>query len=178
MDKTTEALIQVLKRFGDKESLTLVKGLTEQSKVDAQKQYDDTVLNTALMKKQQGRGMTNTEIAAVHAMDKIKVNPPKPIEQPPSVKVGDTKTNMLAGKDSLYSTAFISSTVPFNNQLHYNDGVRTIDIDGSGIVMSSTGAATLTITPSLITHNMSLVEIDVCSGGVAKKMLILASAPY
>lgn len=104
MDKTTEALIQVLKRFGDKESLNLVKGLTEQSKVDAQKQYDDAILNAALMKKQQGRGMTNTEIAAMHAMDKIKINPPKPIEQPPSINVADTKTNMLSGKDSLYIT--------------------------------------------------------------------------
>lgn len=29
-----------------------------------------------------------------------------------------------------------------------------------------------------ITKNISLKEIDVCSGGVAKKMLILASDPY
>jgi len=109
MDKTTEALIQVLKRFGDKESLTLVKGLTEQSKVDAQKQYDDAILNTALMKKQQGRGMTNTEIAAMHAMDKIKINSPKPIEQPEPIKFGDTKTNMLVGRDSLSLEARISA---------------------------------------------------------------------
>jgi hypothetical protein len=172
MDKTTEALIQILKRFGDKESLNLVKGLTEQSKVDAQKQYDDSVLSTALMKKQQGRGMTNTEISAMHAMDKIKVNPPKPIEQPPSIKVGDTKTNMLSGKDTLYPT-FGNL---FNNELHYDNGTTTIDIDGNGIVIDR--GYTLTIDPALITHNMGLVEIDVCSGGVAKKMLILASAPY
>jgi hypothetical protein len=171
MDKTTETLIQVLKRFGDKESLSMAKGLTEQSKVDAQKQYDDTVLNTALMKKQQGRGMTNTEISAMHAMDKIKVNPPKPIEQPPSIKVGDTKTNMLSGKDTL-----TSNFNTFNNQLHYDDGTTTVDIDGNGIVIDR--GYTLTIDPALITHNMGLVEIDVCSGGVTKKMLILASAPY
>lgn len=173
MDKTTEALIQVLKRFGDKESLNLVKGLTEQSKVDAQKQYDNELLNTALMKKQQGRGMTNTEIAAMHAMNKIKVNPPKPIEQPPSIKVGDTKTNMLSGKDTLYPNSFGNL---FNNELHYDDGTTTVDIDGNGIVIDR--GYTLTIDPALITHNMGLVEIDVCSGGVAKKMLIIASAPY
>lgn len=171
MDKTTEALIQILKRFGDKESLSLVQGLTEQTNLDSQKQYDDNALNTALMKKQQGRGMTNTEIAAVQAMDKIRVNPPKPIEQPPSIKVGDTKTNMLSGKDTL-----TSNFNPFNNQLHYDDGTTTIDIDGDGIVIDR--GYTLTINPSLITQNMGLVEIDVCSGGVAKKMLILASAPY
>jgi len=176
MDKTTEALIQILKRFGDKESLNLVKGLTEQSKVDAQKQYDDSVLSTALMKKQQGRGMTNTEISAMHAMDKIKVNPPKPIEQPPSIKVGDTKTNMLSGKDSLYISSS-SSVTPFNNELHYNNGIVTVDIDGNGIVIQKSGKS-LTINPSLITQNMGLIEIDVCSGGVAKKMLIIASDPY
>lgn len=177
MDKTTEALIQILKRFGDKESLNLVKGLTEQSKVDAQKQYDDSVLSTALMKKQQGRGMTNTEISAMHAMDKIKVNPPKPIEQPPSIKVGDTKTNMLSGKDTLYPNSFSLKDPPFNNELHYNNGIVTVDIDGNGIVIQKSGKS-LTINPSLITQNMGLIEIDVCSGGVTKKMLILASAPY
>lgn len=171
MDKTTEALIQILKRFGDKESLSLVKGLTEQSNVDSQKQYDDNALNTALMKKQQGRGMTNTEIAAVQAMDKIRVNPPKPIEQPSSIKIGDTKTNMLSGKDTL-----TSNFNPFNNQLHYDDGTTTVDIDGDGIVIDR--GNTLTINPALITQNMGIVEIDVCSGGVAMKMLILASAPY
>ena len=171
MDKTTEALIQILKRFGDKESLNLVKGLTEQSKIDAQKQYDDSVLSTALMKKQQGRGMTNTEIAAMHAMNKIKVNPPKPIEQPPSIKVGDIKTDILSGKDTL-----TSNFKSFNNELHYDDGTTTIDIDGNGIVIDR--GYTLTINPGLITQNMGLVEIDVCSGGVAKKMLIIASAPY
>jgi hypothetical protein len=176
MDKTTEALIQILKRFGDKESLNLVKGLTEQSKIDAQKQYDDSVLSTALMKKQQGRGMTNTEISAMHAMDKIKVNPPKPIEQPPSIKVGDTKTNMLSGKDTLYPNSFSLKDPLFNNELHYDDGTTTIDIDGNGIVIDR--GNTLTIDPALITQNMGLVEIDVCSGGVAKKMLIIASAPY
>jgi hypothetical protein len=176
MDKTTEALIQILKRFGDKESLNLVKGLTEQSKVDTQKQYDDSVLSTALMKKQQGRGMTNTEIAAMHAMDKIKVNPPKPIEQPPSIKVGDTKTNMLSGKDTLYPNSFSLKDPLLNNELHYDDGTTTIDIDGNGIVIDR--GYTLTINPGLITQNMGLVEIDVCSGGVAKKMLIIASDPY
>jgi len=177
MDKTTEALIQILKRFGDKESLSLVQGLTEQTNLDSQKQYDDNALNTALMKKQQGRGMTNTEISAVQAMDKIRVNPPKPIEQPPSIKVGDTKTNMLSGKDSLYGSLFSSvSSTPFNNELHYDDGTTTVDIDGNGIVIDR--GNTLTINPALITQNMGIVEIDVCSGGVARKMLILASAPY
>lgn len=109
MDKTTEALIQILKRFGDAESLNLVKGLTDQAKLDAQKQYDNELLSTALMKKQQGRGMTNTEIAAMHAMDKIKINPPKPLEQPEPIKFGDTKTNMLVGKDSLSLEARISA---------------------------------------------------------------------
>lgn len=65
----------------------------------------------------------------------------------------------------------------FNNEIHYSDGTTTIDIDGSGIVITRAGKS-LTINPALITQNMGIVEIDVCSGGVAKKMLIIGSAPY
>lgn len=46
------------------------------------------------------------------------------------------------------------------------------------VTITGSGGATLTIDKTLLNHNMTLMEIDVCSGGVAKKMLILASAPY
>jgi hypothetical protein len=83
---------------------------------------------------------------------------------------------MLSGKDTLYPNSFSLKDTLFNNELHYDDGTTTIDIDGNGIVIDR--GNTLTIDPALITQNMGLVEIDVCSGGVAKKMLIIASAPY
>jgi len=46
------------------------------------------------------------------------------------------------------------------------------------VTITGTSGATLTVNKSLLTQNMTLREIDVCSGGVAKKMLIIASAPY
>jgi len=46
------------------------------------------------------------------------------------------------------------------------------------VTITGTGGATLTVNKSLLTQNMTLREIDVCSGGVAMKMLIIASAPY
>ena len=41
-----------------------------------------------------------------------------------------------------------------------------------------TGSRLLNIDAKNVTQNMSIKEIDVCSSGVAKKMLILASDPY
>lgn len=86
------------------------------------------------------------------------------------------------------------------NELHYNDGSVQIDIDGWGVkvanlsagngdyvglnwngwFMAYNGAAnkTLTLKASDVTHDMGIKEIDVCDAGVAKKMLVLASAPY
>lgn len=46
---------------------------------------------------------------------------------------------------------------------------------------NSTSSSAITISPSLINTTgkvMSIREIDVCDAGVAKKMLVLASAPY
>lgn len=45
-------------------------------------------------------------------------------------------------------------------------------------VYDASGNKTLTIDPELVTQNMSIREIDVCDAGVAKKMLVLASATY
>lgn len=52
---------------------------------------------------------------------------------------------------------------------------------GSVTIGNSTSATAIVISPSLINAAgkvMSVREIDVCDAGVAKKMLILASAPY
>lgn len=65
----------------------------------------------------------------------------------------------------------------FNNELHYNNGTVQVDIDNAGIVITRAGK-TLTINPTLLTQNMNIIEIDVCSAGVAKKMLIIGSVPY
>lgn len=46
------------------------------------------------------------------------------------------------------------------------------------VTITGSSGATLTVDKTLLTHNMTLREIDVCSGGVTKKMLILASVPY
>jgi hypothetical protein len=53
-------------------------------------------------------------------------------------------------------------------------------LTGTGLLMAplpSTGAG-ITINYSQLTKFMTIKEIDVCSGGVNKKMLILASDPY
>lgn len=48
---------------------------------------------------------------------------------------------------------------------------------GNSLTLTN-GGNTISIAQASITRSLSLKEIDVCSGGVAKKMLILASDPY
>lgn len=63
-------------------------------------------------------------------------------------------------------------------------GLTALFSGGASIVLSATGFSVNTGTKSLViayadlTRDMSVREIDVCDGGAAKKMLVLASAPY
>jgi hypothetical protein len=50
--------------------------------------------------------------------------------------------------------------------------------DGKVTVYDSSSANSLVLDPSAITHGMTIREINVCDGGVAKKMLVVGSAPY
>ncbi len=54
-----------------------------------------------------------------------------------------------------------------------------LDPVSDGIVFNNNvNGKTLQIAPGDLSKNMSIKEIDVCSGGVAKKMLVIASDPY
>jgi len=65
------------------------------------------------------------------------------------------------------------------NELHFKNGTVQIDIDGNGVVVKNvSNGKSVTITPSSITHDMTIQTISVCVGGVSKSMDILASAAY
>jgi hypothetical protein len=63
-------------------------------------------------------------------------------------------------------------------QFYLQNGAATVTFDSSAFVMKNTSGNTCVISFASITAGMSIVEIDVCVTGVAKKMLILGSAPY
>lgn len=54
---------------------------------------------------------------------------------------------------------------------------KTITLDSNGLEIYN-GSQTISLFFSAFSNNMSIKEIDVCDGGVNKKMLILASDPY
>lgn len=56
-------------------------------------------------------------------------------------------------------------------------GGVTITANEDGLVINN-GSNNLTIDPALITHNMTVREIDVCDSGTPKSMLVIGSAPY
>jgi hypothetical protein len=57
-------------------------------------------------------------------------------------------------------------------------GSVTWTMDAGGFLMTNASSKTCSISFASITANMCVREIDVCDGTTAKKMLILASAPY
>jgi len=54
---------------------------------------------------------------------------------------------------------------------------KNVIMDSNGIEVDN-GTQTVRIFFSAFTKNMAIKEVDVCVGGVSKKMLILASDPY
>lgn len=137
-------------------------------------------LTRALAKDASGRGITATEGRAIRDFRQGKSGFDRVPNVPVTIPAAPSNRNQLIARHRIEGARTVSAadeTAPFNNELHFDDGTTQVDIDGSGIVITRAGK-TLTINPALISQNMGLVEIDVCSAGVAKKMLIIASAPY
>jgi hypothetical protein len=75
------------------------------------------------------------------------------------------------GTAQMTSTAFIAALGNYAVSLRAESG--------EGLYIQKSGGATyLYIQESAITKIMTVREIDVCDGGVAKKMLVIGSAPY
>jgi hypothetical protein len=63
--------------------------------------------------------------------------------------------------------------------VHVSSGVYMAMSSPSNIPgIRMVGTHTLAILESDLTHDMSIKEIDVCDGGVTKKMLVIGSDPY
>jgi hypothetical protein len=85
--------------------------------------------------------------------------------------------------------SIVISQVSFYDDIKIDkDGVKVTNVassdfarlgnDGKVTVYDSSSANSLVLDPSAITHAMTIREINVCDGGVAKKMLVVGSAPY
>lgn len=77
--------------------------------------------------------------------------------------------------DTIYNTTFNGDAI-YGSTLNVAT-VSTTDLVTDALTIYNSGS-TFQILSSSVTRNMSIKEIDVCSGGVAKKMLIVASDPY
>lgn len=150
----------------------------------------DVNLEVARAKRAQGRGLKNSEIGALARADRAAVRPVSNNYRPLGVIISQVNDRIHTLQD-----------IPFgggqSNELHYNRGGVRIDIDGDGIdaentslrfrvnftngsiaITSISSSKSIVIDSALLTHDMSIREIDVCEAGVAKKMLVLASAAY
>jgi hypothetical protein len=82
--------------------------------------------------------------------------------------------NLPTPLNELHFRYYVDQTDPNSTLL------KSVDIDNTNSVSFTNNVLSkkLVMGFSEITQNMGIKEIDVCSGGVAKKMLILASDPY
>jgi len=91
-------------------------------------------------------------------------------------------SEMAASYVSVYGAtpASTSSLIPTAFQATSAGGyiVNLVASSSDGLYMQNAAVANLFLQMSAITRNMSIREIDVCDGGVAKKMLVIGSAPY
>lgn len=88
---------------------------------------------------------------------------------------GDGKLNLVPK----HSTWVTPTTYP--TAIGQTDGNFYFESNSTGAVFRNFGTSPtsiLTINAADLTKNMSIKEIDVCVGGVNKKMLIIASDPY
>lgn len=60
----------------------------------------------------------------------------------------------------------------------YVTSAGNVVIDSTGVVLTKSSGNVCNLAFASLTKNLSFIEIDVCSGNVAKKMLILGSSPY
>lgn len=85
-----------------------------------------------------------------------------------------------------------------SSELHFSNGTITIDIDANGVklkktstghyvqmtnagkfdVVNGSSGKSWEVDPALITHDMAIRTVSICSGGVTKSMDLVASAPY
>lgn len=119
---------------------------------------DDNPLRTALQKRDQGRGMKASEAALIRAAEKVQVFPRKPRPEPHSISEGDTRTTMLAGKDTLASAA--------------GGGAGAADLAAlEARIAALETYKTVTLDPLL--SGLSRQTVTYCSGGSSSSKTIL-----
>ena len=108
---------------------------------------DEEFLANALRKQSQGRGLKNSELSAIRAMDKIQVAPLMRPAQRERVGQADPAANMLAGRDTLARPEAGSDLT-----------ARVIALEA-------------------LLAGFDRRSISVCDGGVTKTMTIVSTPP-
>jgi hypothetical protein len=83
----------------------------------------------------------------------------------------------VTGNANITGLALINGDFAVGGNVGFEISGKTLDF-GASVFALSDGSKSLQISFASLTHNMSIREIDVCSGNTAMKMLVLASAPY
>jgi len=129
---------------------------------------DADSLRNALRKREEGRGLKNSEITALRQFDRAEIFPSKPRPEPARISEADTRTTLTAGKDTLWQEWQESSSPGGGG---YTEGaavevVQGIDSKLVKVVTHST-ATTPTAFPVILKTIASGVTCLMDGGGIA-----------
>jgi len=95
-----------------------------------------------------------------------------------NVYVGNAIPNAYPERLEVRGVSNARVTINFDEVAALNAASTQYVAFGSNYFYFDAGTYSMTLDAADITRNMSVREIDVCSGNVAMKMLVIASAPY
>lgn len=110
------------------------------------------------------RTMTGTGCKVTFSENKIIIAVPT-FSVPDPLTVGTINNTTLNGSNAYFY------------QVDSTYGAFT-SLGATDFFVNSVGTYSISLPATSITRNMTIKEVDVCDGGVAKKMLIVASDPY
>lgn len=104
-----------------------------------------------------------------------------PTAYPTYLKVDNLSNSVVIDTNGVTAYSSGANYVKMSNialEVVYSGGSGVSIVKDEGLHVFTSGGKDCYIQNSAITRDMSIREIDVCDSGVAKKMLVLASAPY
>jgi len=129
---------------------------------------DADSLRNALRKREEGRGLKNSEITALRQFDRAEIFSSKPRKEPARISESDTRTTLTAGKDTLWQESQESSSPGGGG---YTEGAAVDVVQGSDSKLVKVVTHSTSTTPSAFPVMLKTIASGVTclldGGGIA-----------
>jgi len=128
---------------------------------------DADSLRNALRKREEGRGLKNSEITALRQFDRAEIFSSKPRKEPARISESDTRTTLTAGKDTLWQESQESSSPGGGG---YTEGAAVDVVQGSDSklvkVVTHSTSTTPTAFPTILKVVNGTTSVTMDSSGI------------